>query len=119
MDYLLNIEGTFPPHYAKIVMDREYDRYLGLHHHQEDSDPLSIVSHHAGEDADTRSLRSLYARRYIKSGVHRLFGLTYTEFLELPIYEAHELLRFTQYGNELRAQTLEDLEEQLQDHGGG
>ena len=115
IDAVLSMPATYPPHLAKIVLDRAYDRYTQIHHHQSDDNPLSIVSLHESEDAATGGLYKAYLLRFMRLGVHKRLGVSINDVMDYPIDYVEELLRVVLAMSQETQSAEEELREELKE----
>lgn len=84
-----------PAKASAIVLQEHYDKLYQIADHElvERTDPLSPVGFHQVEDTYTGCLRYQYMERFKDSGVLRVFGLNFTEFLAQPREDAEEMIK--------------------------
>ena len=70
---------------AEIILREAYDIAYGIcDHNREDISPLSLVKLHPSEDYEAVSPLRQKIKRYYKYEVFNKFGLSLSEFFELP-----------------------------------
>lgn len=100
---------------AKIVLSDLYDKHYGICDHSAVSSqrPLSSVALHPAEILNEDSLLEEGMRLYISRNIHEHFKLSWTEFMDLPRDIAQSIIRIAGEYNDLKRQSMGQLEKDL------
>lgn len=116
--YLLDYLRTLPKLNrvdAKIVLGDLYDKTYGIFDHTsvQNRRPLSSVAFHPAEMVNEDSLLEEGMRLYISRNIYEHFKLSWTEFMDLPRDIAQSMLRIADEYNDLKRQSMGQLEQEL------
>jgi hypothetical protein len=93
-----------------------YETVYGIFNHLHPSAknrPLASVAMFSSEDINDAGLLELVIRRYVDKDIHSIFGLNLEEFLNLPMDIAEMLMEIATTNKEVKKQTLDDIERNL------
>lgn len=86
IDRLMSQSEPMPSDAAQVMLSMAYETTYGIydHYNPSDNDPLAPVAMHEAEQY--KELSGLYRsiERYERQGIHNRFGLSLTDYLELP-----------------------------------
>lgn len=117
-DYLMEYLSKLPKLNrvdAKIVLNDLYDKHYGICNHTTVSNqrPLSSVGFHPAEVLNEDSLLEEGMRLYISRNIHEHFKMSWTEFMDLPRDVAQSMIRIAGEYNELKRNSMGQLEKDL------
>ncbi len=100
---------------AQIVMRDLYEKEFGIYDHAKinRNRPLASVAFHPAENINDYSLLEESMRTYISKGIKDKFGLSYTEFLELPLDIIEIMIRIGDEDLAKRSAELTEIERQF------
>lgn len=86
IDRLMNSSDKLPSDSAQVMLSMAYDTTYGIydHYNTSDTNPLTTVTMHPAEDYKELSGMYRAIERYERQGINNRFGLSLTEYLELP-----------------------------------
>lgn len=70
---------------VKLLLQEKYETVFKIYDHdRDDAHPLALVTLHKAENTSLGSPYKKRMREYAMNGVLKYFGLSFTEFLDLP-----------------------------------
>ena len=98
------------PVIAEIATRTLYDKTYGICDHQEvKDDPLSLVGYHPKEDLYEGSTLAMMIRDFYRFRLAEGFGMSLTEFLDLPLHVTEDIIRVAKAGQETKAKELDSM----------
>lgn len=99
---------------AQLVLMERYETHYRIFNHDVDtSNPLSLVSLHSGEDVCVGSMLYHRIEQFRDREVHKHFGLSFIEFMELPRDICAKILEVCGKWQTKEGQTASDLQNTL------
>lgn len=100
---------------AKIVLSDLYDKHYGICDHTAVSKqrPLSSVAFHGAEVLNEDSLLEEGMRLYISRNIYEHFKMSWAEFMGMPRDVAQSMIRIAGEYNDLKRQSMGQLEQEL------
>lgn len=84
---------SLEPINLRLALQEQYETYYGIYNHDDPhAPPLSIVTFHDKERHLPYTRYRRLVSNYIRYGIREIFGLSLTEFLQLPRAEIELLL---------------------------
>lgn len=101
---------------ALLMLDR-YETTYGIYDHvnNDPNRPLALVAMHPAEDSSTGSLLYESMEMFAELRITKHFGLSYTEYLELPTDYCRELRRIAAKMERTEGRVAQDIMNQLED----
>ncbi len=100
----------------KIVVQDLYDTEFGIYNHlkRNHNKPLASVAYFECEEFTSNSLLSDVANNYISKDIHKMFGLSLTEFLDFPTHICEELFKVCDTHLAMKKSALDDVESEFE-----
>ena len=112
LEHLSKIKSSIPSVDRQIYLRDMYDISYGIYNHISTTRPLSSVAMFDHEDFVRHSHLSLTVKNYLYHDIKNIYGLTYHEWMELPMDIKSILMDEAKEVLENKRKELEQLEQE-------
>lgn len=100
---------------AQVMLREAYEATMGFRNYDDPAtSPLSLVVDVPAEDVTERTLFTSYAERYRLNNVSKHYGLSLSEFLDLPFEYAEELLDLSLAASGAESRMMQNIAAELE-----